>query len=164
MWIEGFVIDCGISSALPKEISHTCAKPLKYTYLYFLSFLNIDSEKIVEINHQRHRYMQKLYSDYFCWCYGKTRSQGISKHAINFCCREYSIDSVARVKFIVCQNKNISENNHNSTRFCMIVVFTVIHGWNRDHFVYAPSHWEMTLQCNVISHWLSACTEWSLME
>ena len=30
------------------------------------------------------------------------------------------------------------------------------------HFVYAPSQWETTLQCNVVSHWLSACTEWSL--
>ena len=32
----------------------------------------------------------------------------------------------------------------------------------RDHFVYAPSKWENTLQCNVVSHWLGACTEWSL--
>ena len=32
----------------------------------------------------------------------------------------------------------------------------------RDHFVYAPSQWEATLQCNVVSHWLGACTEWSL--
>ena len=32
----------------------------------------------------------------------------------------------------------------------------------RDHFVYAPSQWEMALQCNAISHWLGAYTEWSL--
>ena len=25
---------------------------------------------------------------------------------------------------------------------------------SRDHFVYAPSQWETTLQCNVVSHWL----------
>ena len=39
------------------------------------------------------------------------------------------------------------------------------HSWcmsYRDHSVYAPSQWEMALQCNAISHWLSACTEWSL--
>ena len=30
-----------------------------------------------------------------------------------------------------------------------------------EHFVYAPSQWE-TLQCNVTSHWLGACTELSL--
>ena len=29
----------------------------------------------------------------------------------------------------------------------------------RDHFVYVASQWETTLQCNVVSHWLSACTE-----
>ena len=29
----------------------------------------------------------------------------------------------------------------------------------RDHFVYKPSQWETTLQCNVVSHWLSAYTE-----
>ena len=33
---------------------------------------------------------------------------------------------------------------------------------NRDHFVYAPSQWEMTLQCNVTSHWLGEYTKWSL--
>ena len=26
----------------------------------------------------------------------------------------------------------------------------------RDHFVYAPSHWEAMLQCNIIPHWLGA--------
>ena len=31
-----------------------------------------------------------------------------------------------------------------------------------DHFVYAPSQWEMPLQCNVIYHWLDAYTKWSL--
>ena len=33
---------------------------------------------------------------------------------------------------------------------------------SRNHSVYAPSQWETTLQCNVVSHWLNACTEWSL--
>ena len=32
----------------------------------------------------------------------------------------------------------------------------------RDHFVYASSQWETTLQCNVVSHWLDAYTKWSL--
>ena len=32
----------------------------------------------------------------------------------------------------------------------------------RDSFVYASSLWEMTLQCNVVSHWLGASTKWSL--
>ena len=32
----------------------------------------------------------------------------------------------------------------------------------RIHFVYAPSQWEATLQCNVISHWLGAYTDQSL--
>ena len=27
---------------------------------------------------------------------------------------------------------------------------------SRDHSVYAPSHWEMALQCNTISQWLGA--------
>ena len=33
----------------------------------------------------------------------------------------------------------------------------------RDHFVYAPSQWEMTLQWNVVSHWLGAYSKWSLL-
>ena len=32
----------------------------------------------------------------------------------------------------------------------------------RDQFVYAPSQREATLQCNVVSHWLGACTSGSL--
>ena len=32
----------------------------------------------------------------------------------------------------------------------------------RDHFVYVPRQWEMMLQCNVVFHWLGACTKWSL--
>ena len=32
----------------------------------------------------------------------------------------------------------------------------------RDHFVNAPSQWETTLHCNIISHWLGAYTKWSL--
>ena len=32
----------------------------------------------------------------------------------------------------------------------------------RNHFVvYAPSQWETTLQCNIVSHWLGTCTKWS---
>ena len=33
----------------------------------------------------------------------------------------------------------------------------------RDHFVYVPSQWETMLQCNVGSHWIRACAEWSLI-
>ena len=28
----------------------------------------------------------------------------------------------------------------------------ISHCWYRDHFVYAPSQWETTLQCNIVSH------------
>ena len=31
----------------------------------------------------------------------------------------------------------------------------------RNHFVYAPSQWEMMLHSNVISHWLGTYTKWS---
>ena len=32
------------------------------------------------------------------------------------------------------------------------------------HFVYAPSQWETTLQCNAVSHWLGSYTKWSLQQ
>ena len=32
----------------------------------------------------------------------------------------------------------------------------------RDHFVHSPSQWKDTLHCSVVSHWLGACTKWSL--
>ena len=31
----------------------------------------------------------------------------------------------------------------------------------RDNFAYAPSQWEMTLQCNILFHWLGAYAKWS---
>ena len=36
--------------------------------------------------------------------------------------------------------------------------------YDKDHFLYAHSQWEMTLQCNIVSHWLGAHTKWSLYE
>ena len=36
--------------------------------------------------------------------------------------------------------------------------------WFRDRSVYASSQWEMVLQCNAISHWLGAYTEWYLTD
>ena len=34
--------------------------------------------------------------------------------------------------------------------------------WSIDHSGYGCSQWRMTLQCNVVSHWLSPYSEWSL--
>ena len=36
--------------------------------------------------------------------------------------------------------------------------------WCRDHFAYAPSQWETTLQYNVTSHWLGTHTKRSLLK
>ena len=33
----------------------------------------------------------------------------------------------------------------------------------KDHSVYVPWQWETALQCNAVSHWLGAYTEWSLI-
>ena len=38
----------------------------------------------------------------------------------------------------------------------------ILYTKGRDHFVYVPSQWKMTLQCNVISHWLGTFTKWSI--
>ena len=35
--------------------------------------------------------------------------------------------------------------------------------FHMDHYVYAPSQWEMMLHCNIISHWLGAYTKLSLI-
>ena len=34
---------------------------------------------------------------------------------------------------------------------------------HRDYFVHALCQWETMLHCNVVSHWLSAYTKWSLL-
>ena len=47
--------------------------------------------------------------------------------------------------------------------FYRILYWQYIEDYIRNHSVYAPSQWEMALQCNAISHWLGAYTEWSLL-
>ena len=39
-----------------------------------------------------------------------------------------------------------------------LVIYHMV-SYNRDLFVYTPSQWEMTLYCNVVSHWLGAYTK-----
>ena len=36
------------------------------------------------------------------------------------------------------------------------------HVVHKDHFAYAPSQWEATLHCNVVSHWLGAYTKFCI--
>ena len=52
---------------------------------------------------------------------------------------------------------------HNLISSSFHIVFNVVIYYSRDYFVNAPSQWEMTLQCNIISHWLGAYTKWSLL-
>ena len=47
-------------------------------------------------------------------------------------------------------------------RNTMILIMLSCTGTHGDRFVNMPSQWEMTLQCNVISHWLGAFTKWTL--
>ena len=54
---------------------------------------------------------------------------------------------------------------HDCCLFCVIVIDVLcceFHQSSSDHFVYAPSQWEMALHCNAISHWLGAFSKWSL--
>ena len=39
----------------------------------------------------------------------------------------------------------------------------IVSGYSKVHFVYALSQWETTLRCNVVSHWLGAYTDWTLL-
>ena len=58
--------------------------------------------------------------------------------------------------FFFCFTAYLLSNTHLSDSF------KVHPGGPRDHFLYAPSQWEMALQCNAISQWLGTYTEWSL--
>ena len=48
----------------------------------------------------------------------------------------------------------------NITLYC--IQYCSAWGRTRDQSVYVPSQWEMTLHCNVVSHWLGAYTKLSL--
>ena len=39
----------------------------------------------------------------------------------------------------------------------------IVAWWYRDQSRYVPSQWEMSLQCNDISHWLGTYLDWSLV-
>ena len=40
---------------------------------------------------------------------------------------------------------------------------SVLRNYSMDHFVYAPSQWEMMLHCYIASHWLGIYTKWFLL-
>ena len=44
----------------------------------------------------------------------------------------------------------------------MVILETIV--IKQDPSAYVPSQWEMALQCDAISHWLGAYTEWSLIK
>ena len=54
-------------------------------------------------------------------------------------------DTVERYLFLSQEQNNIP-----------IFQYQIHVGWIKDRFVYAPSQWETTLQCNAASHWLGA--------
>ena len=47
---------------------------------------------------------------------------------------------------------------------CWWVIGVVLNYISREHFLYVPSQWDTTLQCNVVSHWVAAFTERSLYQ
>ena len=51
----------------------------------------------------------------------------------------------------------MSHGQHGESKHCQPHCFQ-----GSFQFLYAPSQWETTLQCNVVSHWLGAYTKWSL--
>ena len=51
-----------------------------------------------------------------------------------------------------------------TTLICPINEFVKDIHTSQDLFVDVPSHWEMTLQCKVVSHWLGTSTKWSLAQ
>ena len=62
------------------------------------------------------------------------------------------------------ENSQVYTNSHWSGASLSINIYVFHNIWiSRNYFVYVPSQWETVLQCNVVSHWLGACTEWSLI-
>ena len=99
-----------------------------------------------------------------CWCPGDLRSQGNSRHGVDQISQ--NIPSLTSEELM--QKKcNFIAKHWSYISFaisnCKATLFTDAYMHDtRDHFVHAPSQWEATLQCNIVSHWLSACTKWSL--
>ena len=72
-----------------------------------------------------------------CWCLGSLSSQAISN-------QQTLIQVFWEWRQVICL-----VNKHRESGL-------------QDHSVYVSSQWETALQCNTISHWLGAYTEWSL--
>ena len=62
-------------------------------------------------------------------------------------------------KFLTCDQKNLFFTVSHALLFIFQQMSVSI---CRDHFVYAPCQWGKTLHCNIVFHWLSAYTKWSL--
>ena len=100
-----------------------------------------------------------------CWWPGNGRNQGIHSHGI---------DLVPVVPEKICWSEHqewwaTSLKDRFSWRALSIIWMQPCRecygcfSLYRDHFVYAPSQWGTPLLGNVVSQWLSAFTEWSLM-
>ena len=77
--------------------------------------------------------------------------------SVSFYCFQLQLNGMQTFHYGIVQNRT------HVVRWLYSAGPYIIHSTTiRDHFVYAPSQWEATLQCNVIPHWLGACTKWSL--
>ena len=92
------------------------------------------------------------------WCY--RFSQDINCHGINLGLREHTGLSITMVKISTVESIiQLTYNNKWQRKTCICIR---LRSHTRDHPGHGLAQWETTLQCNVVSHWLSPCTGWSL--
>ena len=79
------------------------------------------------------------------------------------CCQKsHCLPSSWRLFFPVQAKKTAFQNIWTTYGLCLCL-YSNYSCLFRDHFVYGLSQWGMTLHCNVLTHWLSPYTEWSLL-
>ena len=71
-----------------------------------------------------------------------------------------TVMSVKHTKYHKHIHEHPTTHSFGQIKWSVIILDTI--GRVRDDFVFAPSQWETMLQCNVVSHWLGACTISSL--
>ena len=127
-----------------------------YLFYRILSYLSDFSPRSLWLNDARD--LQILINIHLC---NSLLPDGPS-HYLNQC---WLVVSLTQKQIAV---KFESKYNNLHHKCCLKNNSHFVHAWIsslvnlRNHSVYAPSHWETALHCNVISHWLRPYSEWFL--
>ena len=104
----------------------------------------------------------------FWWNYIQNRKLFVHKNTCKMSSAKWWLQCVDNIDqtpggcFIIKVQSYQNKDTHYKENHDHSIIIVIPTPGNRDHFVYVPSQWEMTLHCNVIFNWVGSYTKLSL--